>query len=101
MAGLVAGRTVDRVVRYRSETIADILVIPALGGAERKVTSVNLQTLGGRSASHYGWTGDLAWTPDGKWLAFGGAPDGEETPGIWMVALNGPEKRQLTTVFSA
>ena len=85
-------------MRFRSAILADILVMPALGGAERKVASLNVQILGGKVASRYAWAGNLAWTPDGRWLAFGGAPAGEETPGIWMVALNGPERRRLTTV---
>jgi hypothetical protein len=61
-------------VRYRSEILADIFVIPALGGAERKVASGDLHGVRGKYATSYGWTGNLSWTPDGKWLGFGGAP---------------------------
>jgi Tol biopolymer transport system component len=84
-------------MRFTSEILADIFVIPALGGAERKVATVNLRDVRGRYGANYGWTGNLAWTPDGKWLVFGGAPGGDETRGIWMVALNGSDKRRLTT----
>ena len=85
-------------LRSRSEIHADLFVIPALGGAERKVASVSFQGRGSNSASNLEWTGNLAWTPDGKWLAFGGAPSDNEIPGIWLVALNSGEKRRLTTV---
>lgn len=85
-------------LRFRSEIHADIFVIPALGGSERKVTSVNLQGRGDKSTSSYGRTGNLSWTPDGEWLAFGGAPSEGVVPGIWLIALNGAQQRRLTTV---
>jgi Tol biopolymer transport system component len=84
--------------RFRSESHADIFVIPALGGAERKVASASFHGRGGKSGSTEGWTGNLAWTPDGNWLAFGGTPSDNESPGIWLVALNGAERRRLTEV---
>ena len=61
-----------------------ILVIPALGGAERMVATFN--------------AGDRlpAWTPDGKWIAVGGRPDHETSTGIWLIGLDGLERRRLT-----
>ncbi len=85
-------------LRFRSESNADIFVVPALGGMERKVASASFHGRGGKSGSTEFWTGNLAWTPDGKWLAFGGAFKENEHPGIWLVALNGAEQRRLTEV---
>ena len=68
---------------------ADIFIIPALGGAERRIaTSV--------SSRRAGRTGNLSWTPDGKWIAFGGAPSQAEAGGIWLTAVDRPEIRRLT-----
>ena len=72
---------------------ADVVVVPALGGAERRLATINVSstaTVGSRPISN------LAWTPDGKWLAFGGqiAPSGSR--GIWMFEVGGHERRQLT-----
>ena len=44
---------------------------------------------------------NLAWTPDGKWLAFGGSPSDDEAPGIWLVATTGGERRRLTAVSAS
>lgn len=85
-------------LRFRSEIHADIFVMPALGGGERKVASVNLQGRSDLSTSAYGWSGNLNWTPDGQWLAFGGAPSDGVVPGIWLVAVNSAQQRRLTTV---
>ncbi len=83
---------------FRSESHADIFVLPALGGAERKIASVNFMARANKASVTHGWTGNLAWTPDSKWLAFGGAPSENEAPGLWLAALNGGEQRRLTTV---
>ena len=44
---------------------------------------------------------NLAWTPDGRWLAFGGAlsPDGPR--GIWLVAADGKENQEPRQVTEA
>jgi Tol biopolymer transport system component/DNA-binding winged helix-turn-helix (wHTH) protein len=69
-----------------------VFVIPALGGAERLV--VTLDSLGAQPQPR----GNLAWTPDGKWIAVGGRPSRETTTGIWLVALEGAQRRPLTEV---
>ncbi|HEY1215849.1 MAG TPA: winged helix-turn-helix domain-containing protein [Bryobacteraceae bacterium] len=85
-------------LRFNTPVSADVFVIPALGGAERKVTTISLRRQGTTYAKHLEDAGDLAWTPDGKWIAFGGHPSDDEAPGIWMVGIEGTEKRRLTQV---
>ena len=77
-------------LRFRSERAADLIVIPALGGAERKIATVH--PLYSKDRPFH----NLSWTPDGRWLAFGGAfsPDGPR--GIWLIAADGQERRKLT-----
>jgi Tol biopolymer transport system component/DNA-binding winged helix-turn-helix (wHTH) protein len=91
-------------LRFTTLVSADVVVIPALGGAERKVSSIsvagNIMSLhDGKRAPVYSGTGsagNLAWTPDGKWIAFGGSPSDDQTQGIWLIAPDGVEKRRLT-----
>ncbi|CAN5896811.1 winged helix-turn-helix domain-containing protein [soil metagenome] len=73
-------------------TAADAIVIPALGGAEKTIASI-FQSLTPRNLREFS---NLSWTPDGRWLAFGGAtsPDGPE--GIWFISVDGSEQRRLT-----
>jgi Tol biopolymer transport system component len=68
---------------------ADLFVMPALGGAERRVAAVTLNP--GR------WHSDLAWTPDAKWLAIGGRLSPGDAPGILLVEVDGPRRHRLTT----
>jgi Tol biopolymer transport system component/DNA-binding winged helix-turn-helix (wHTH) protein len=86
--------------RYRSDLEADIFVMPALGGAERKVAAIRLEGPDRKLVSTNAWTDNLTWTPDGKWLAIGGRLTDQEPSGIWMIAVDGPERRRLTTVAS-
>jgi Tol biopolymer transport system component/predicted Ser/Thr protein kinase len=79
-------------LRFRSERsdTADLIVIPALGGAERKIATVH---------PVYSWDrpfSNLSWTPDGRWLAFGGALSPGGPRGIWLIAADGHERRKLT-----
>ena len=80
-------------LRFTSESAAELMVIPALGGAERKIATVYPVHSWDRPFPN------LAWTPDGRWLAFGGALSRDGPRGIWLLAADGKEnqeKRQLT-----
>jgi len=58
-----------------------LIIAAALGGAEREVSRV--------------W-GGLDWSPDGRYLAVADA-DGEGQPTlIWLIGVDGRERRQLT-----
>lgn len=65
---------------------ADLYVVPALGGAERKVATTN-------QATFYQVLNRLSWSPDSRWLAYS---SDLEHPGIWLVSPDGSEARQLT-----
>ena len=76
--------------RSISDSAADLMVIPALGGAERRIATVYPVNGGPRSFAN------LSWMPDGQWLAFGGALSREGPRGIWLIAADGPQTRKLT-----
>jgi Tol biopolymer transport system component/tRNA A-37 threonylcarbamoyl transferase component Bud32 len=59
---------------------ADVVLIPALGGPERRIDKVSA---GGRPA----------WSPDGKWIYVGPAAEGDA---IYAEPSAGGEKRRLT-----
>jgi Tol biopolymer transport system component/DNA-binding winged helix-turn-helix (wHTH) protein len=73
-------------------SFVDLFVIPALGGAERRIATILMSP---RLARSYP-VANLAWTPDGKWLAVGGRLSASGSSGIWLIAVDGPERRQLT-----
>ena len=77
-------------LRFISTEAADLMVIPALGGAERKIASIHPVRSWDRAFPK------LSWMPDGRWLAFGGALSPEGPLGIWLIAADGQERRQLT-----
>ena len=83
----------DRIafLRRASENSAELFTVPALRGAENRIATISPEY--GRNRPF----NNLSWTPDGKWLAFGGAlsPDGGAR-GIWLIAADGVETRRLT-----
>lgn len=68
---------------------ADLFVVPAGGGATRKLSKMH-----GPKAGH-------SWSPDGKWIAFIGSPAG---PGesyrylerVWVLPASGGKAREVT-----
>jgi Tol biopolymer transport system component len=75
-----------------------VFVIPALGGAERRVATISVRGTGQWSSNHLKLPPNLTWTPDAKWIAFGGRASDNEAAGIWLVASDGTETRRLTMV---
>ncbi len=67
-----------------------LYLIPSLGGAERK-----LAALPPRLTLEF--PVPLSWTPDSEWLAVSDKSSPQEPDGIWLVARETGEKRQLTT----
>jgi serine/threonine protein kinase len=79
-------------LRFTSEGAAELMVIPALGGAERKIATVYPAHSWVRPSSN------LAWTPDGRWLAFGGALTRDGPRGIWLLTADGKENQEQSQV---
>ena len=80
-------------VRFASPpTAADLVVIPALGGAETTIATIFPAPI----PRDVRPIGNLSWTPDGRWLAFGGATSPNGSRGIWLIAVDGSEQRRLT-----
>jgi Tol biopolymer transport system component/DNA-binding winged helix-turn-helix (wHTH) protein len=71
-------------------TSLDVIVIPAAGGVERTVITMSVPDL--RSNQIH----DLDWAPDGRWIVVGGQPSTSDSPGIWLIALDGGVRRPLT-----
>jgi dipeptidyl aminopeptidase/acylaminoacyl peptidase len=62
---------------------ADIFVIPVTGGTPRKVATVQ------------GSENGLAWSPDGKWISFTGAPTRTSNTRLYIVDANGGTPNNL------
>jgi Tol biopolymer transport system component/DNA-binding winged helix-turn-helix (wHTH) protein len=71
---------------------ADLIVIPALGGAERTVATIFPSFVSRRGRP----LRSLTWTPDGRWLAFGGSTSPDGGQGIWLISGDGVQRRRLT-----
>jgi Tol biopolymer transport system component/DNA-binding winged helix-turn-helix (wHTH) protein len=74
-------------LRHRDRTTAghDILLVPATGGAERRLGTV----LGERHG--------LSWSPDGRFLAVVDKPSVSEPDTIYLLSTEDGSKRRLTT----
>ncbi len=81
--------------RFTAPDRADVYVVPALGGGERKVAVDVISE--SRFEMLNGSSGSLSWSPDGKWLAHRG---GATEKGIWLSAVDGSGSRRLTETGS-
>jgi Tol biopolymer transport system component/DNA-binding winged helix-turn-helix (wHTH) protein len=77
---------------YRSTERGDgIFVVPALGGAERKVTDVWANRFG---FGPHTW---LHWSPQGKWLVVSDKTTSPEPFSLYLLSPETGERRRLTT----
>src|SRR5262245_20865751 len=84
------GRTI---AFYRSSPDGDgIFLVPALGGAERKLTGVFANRFG--FGSHT-W---IHWSPDGKWLVVSDKTSAEEPFSLFLLSPETGEKRRVTSL---
>ena len=88
------GRSIAFMRSISGGTTEDLMVIPATGGDERRLTTMSVPDALKRSVR------GLAWTPDGRWLAVGGQPSENDSPGIWLIAVDSQERRSLTNAPS-
>jgi Tol biopolymer transport system component/DNA-binding winged helix-turn-helix (wHTH) protein len=77
-------------VRIDSNGNTSLLLIPALGGAEREVAQ-----LGSFNRSQLGTTMG-GWTPDGRWLLLS-MKEGSDRYGLFLLSVESGEKRRLTS----
>jgi Tol biopolymer transport system component/predicted Ser/Thr protein kinase len=76
-----------------SELGAQVYVIPALGGSERKLAqTAAVQPALGTASTGY----RLSWTPDGKFLAIADRDSPKEPNSIFLISTETREKRRLT-----
>ena len=75
-------------MRFPPSGEAAVLLIPALGGPERKLAEINSKT---RPQS------SLAWTRDGKWLLVSEGRRDSEPAGLFLLSTETGEKRRLTS----
>jgi Tol biopolymer transport system component len=75
-----------------SGSSAAIYTVPSLGGQERRVTDVS-----GLVWWNVQFVPALAWSPDGRWLAFGEKPDGDTPSRVVRISLDTRERQPLTT----
>jgi Tol biopolymer transport system component/DNA-binding winged helix-turn-helix (wHTH) protein len=72
-----------------------IYIIPAIGGAERRVREAHWEE---QDFDDVLWLGGrLSWSPDGKVLAFSDRPSRNEQSSIFLLSLDSLEARRLTS----
>ena len=77
---------------YRSSTDGDgVYLVPALGGAERKLTDAWANRFG--FGSHT-W---LHWSPEGKWLVLSDKTSATDPFSLFLVSSSTGERRRLTS----
>ena len=66
-----------------------VFLIPAIGGAERKLAEID--------CCEISMDGSLSWSPDGKWLATTDRKFAGERQSVFLVSAEDGQKRTLTT----
>jgi Tol biopolymer transport system component/DNA-binding winged helix-turn-helix (wHTH) protein len=78
-----------------SKDAAGIYIIPALGGAERRVRNTLWNEQEFQEAFRF--SDRLSWSPDGNLLAYSDRPSSKEPASIFLLSLDSLEVRRLTS----
>jgi Tol biopolymer transport system component len=81
------GRTLAFLRRLTTDR-GELLLIPALGGAERKLAEIRCEFRTGLCSP--------AWSPDGRWLAVSHRDSADMAEGLFLVSSLTGDKRRLT-----
>jgi len=84
------GSSIAFLRKINPENQFKVLLIPALGGPERKVADVSIPETGWLYAPY------LAWMPDSQSLVVTDRPSAEHPTGLYLVSTRTGEKHQLT-----
>jgi serine/threonine protein kinase len=79
-------------IRAPESGLATLLLIPALGGPERKIGDLSLSRF---TIMHVLHDFFLAWTGDGKWLIVCEDARGKEPAGVFLLSPDTGEKKRL------
>lgn len=79
-------------LRQGKEGTSEVVVIPSMGGVERRLSTVLSVDSPG-----VGWSPGLAWSPDGRFLAVVDGPSSEGPPAIFLLSVDTGEKRRSTS----
>jgi Tol biopolymer transport system component/DNA-binding winged helix-turn-helix (wHTH) protein len=74
------------------DPVADIMVMPALGGSERKLTTIHMV-----SKLSPCFAPNMSWSPDGKKLAFMDLTADGKNFAIYEISLDTLQRKQLST----
>ena len=70
---------------------AEVLLVPALGGVERKLAEIRIPAFGAMGTC-------LDWSPDSRWLAVCDADESDATLSLFLLSVDSGERRRLTSL---
>jgi len=82
------GRSIAFLREFSAHRVG-VFLIPAIGGAERRLAEIDCCAMS--------MDGSLTWSPDGKWLATTERTSAGATQGVLLLSVEDGEKRQLTS----
>jgi len=86
--GWVAWSPDDRYIAFRRTNTETILLVPSIGGPERRIAKAEIALEGSVVSG-------ILWTPDGKWLVVSTRDSPNEPYGLWLLSVETGERHRL------